>query len=74
MLNLLLAVLMLIAIAILIAIIGVLGLWLSDSSSIVFPGLGIIIATPLVLAFLIVVEAIVVTFAAFLVRYLPILH
>lgn len=74
MLNLLLILLILIAIAVLIAIIGVLGLWMRGADSIAFPGLGIIVATPLLLILLSIVELMLVVLAAYLVRYVPIVR
>ncbi len=69
MVNVLLALLILAAITILVAIIGVLGLWLSGPGSIVFPGLGIVVASGLVLTVLVVVEIVIVFGAAYLTRY-----
>ena len=71
MVNVALGLLILLAVILLVAIIGVLGLWLKGVDAIAFPGLGIIVATPFMLAFLIIVELIVVISAAFLVRKLP---
>lgn len=73
MINLILGVLIVLAVIILLAIIGLLGLWLRGVDSIAFPGLGLIVATGLILILLIIAEIIVVTLAAFLVRAIPIL-
>lgn len=70
--NLALGLLMLLAVILLVAIIGVLGLWLKGVGSIAFPGLGIIVATGLMLAFLIITEVAVIICAAFIVRSIPI--
>lgn len=72
MINLVLAVLIIIATILLIGVIGMLGLWMKGVSNILFPGLGLIVSTPLVLIFLIIVEVAVVTFAAYLVRFISI--
>ena len=68
MLKLMLGLLIVLAVMLLLAIIGVLGLWLKGVGSIAFPGLGLIIATRLILAFLVMIEIVVVTLAAFLLR------
>ena len=65
---------MLIAAAVLVSIIGVLGLWMKGASSVVLPGLGIIVATPLLLMLLLVAEIILVVLAAYLVRYVPVVR
>lgn len=67
----LLLLLYLLAAAILIPLIGALGFWLRGTDSIVLPGLGLIIATPLLVATLAVAEVGVVICAAYCVRYLP---
>jgi|GEM_PF-5609163 len=72
--NLLLALSVLIAAIVLVAIIAVLGFWMKGASSMVLPGLGIIVATPLLLILLLVVEIILVVLAAYLVRYVPIVR
>lgn len=72
--NLLLTLLILIAGMVLVAIIGVLGFWMKGASSIALPGLGIIVATPLLLMLLCVVEIILVVLAAYLVRYVPLVR
>ena len=74
MLNLMLAVLALADIFILVVLIGVLGLWMKGADSLVFPGLGLIVATPLLLALLVTVEAALVVCSAYLVRYIPIVR
>jgi hypothetical protein len=70
--NLALGLLILLAVILLVAIICLLGLWLKGVGSIAFPGLGIIVATGLLLAFLIILETAVVICAAFVVRSIPI--
>jgi hypothetical protein len=70
--SLLLVLLILIAAAILVALIGVLGFWMKGADVIALPGLGLIIATPLILALLVTLEIGVVVLAAYLVRYIPI--
>ncbi|MDQ3668151.1 MAG: hypothetical protein M3410_16575 [Acidobacteriota bacterium] len=72
--NIVLILLILITAIILVAIIGVLGFWMKGADSIALPGLGIIVATPLLLILLIVVEIILVILAAYLVRYIPIVR
>lgn len=72
--NLLLTLLILMAAALLVSIIGVLGFWMKGASSIVLPGLGIIVATPLLLILLLVAEIILVVLAAYLVRYVPVVR
>ena len=67
--NFLLALLILVAVVVLVAIIGVLGLWLSGPTSIVFPGLGVVVASGVMLALLVVFEIAVVFAAAHLTRY-----
>lgn len=66
----LLIILYLIAAAILVPLIGVLGFWLKGTDSIVLPGLGIIIATPLLLTLLVIAELGAILCAAYYVRYL----
>ena len=72
--SLLLVLLILIAAAILVALIGVLGLWMNGTDLIALPGLGLIIATPLILALLVTLEIGVVVLAAYLVRHTPIVR
>jgi hypothetical protein len=60
---------MIIAAIVLIAIVGVAALWLRGDTSVVFPGLGIVVSSGLVLAFLIVIEALIVMLAAYLARH-----
>jgi hypothetical protein len=67
----LLVILYLLAAAILIPLIGALGFWLKGADAIALPGLGILIATPLLVAVLAVAEVGVVLCAAYCVRYLP---
>lgn len=68
----LLAVSVIISIIILTLFIIVLGVWMKGSSSLAFPGLGLIVATPLVLILLLVAEIVMVLSAAYLVRVIPI--
>lgn len=68
MLNLLIVVLSFLAVMILLVIIAVLSLWLHGSSSVVFPGLGLVVATGLLLLVLITVETLLVFGAAYLAR------
>lgn len=68
----LLAISVIISIVILILFIILLGVWMKGTSSLAFPGLGLIVATPLVLVLLLVVEIIIVFIAAYLVRLIPI--
>lgn len=72
MVNVALGLLILLAVILLVAIISLLGLWLKGIGSIAFPGLGLIVATWLILALLIAIEVAVVIFAALLVRSIPI--
>jgi hypothetical protein len=67
----LLVILYLIAAAILVPLIWVLGLWLKGADSIALPGLGIIIATPLLVTVLVMAEFGAIFCAAYCVRYLP---
>lgn len=71
MLKLALAVATLFAVAVLIALIGVLGLWMKGIDSIAFPGLGILVGTKLFLIALAAAECSLVFLAAYLVRFLP---
>lgn len=59
----------LIGLLLLLAIIGVLSLWLGGSKTVLLPGLGIIVAMPLLLALLTTVEVIVLIAAALLWRH-----
>ena len=72
--NLLLVLLILIATVILVALIGVLGIWMKGAHVIALPGLGLLIATPVILVLLVTLEIGVVVLAAYLVRYLPIVR
>lgn len=63
--NFIFTLLILMAVFISLLIMGSLFMWLKGSSSIAFPGLGIIVATPLVTILLIVIELIVVVIAMF---------
>lgn len=67
----LLVLLYLSAAALLLPLIGALGLWLKGVESVVLPGLGLIIATPLLVAALAVAEVGAVFCAAYCVRNLP---
>ena len=66
------AISVIISIIILVLFIFLLGVWMKGSSSLAFPGLGLIVATPLVLILLLVAETIMVLIAAYLVRLIPI--
>ena len=66
--NFLLAVLIILAIAILVALIAILGFWMKGATVIVLPGLGVLIGTPLILTVLIIIEIAVILAAAYLVR------
>ena len=68
----LLAISVIISIVILILFIILLGSWMKGTSSLAFPGLGLIVATPIVLVLLLVLEIIIVFIAAYLVRLIPI--
>ena len=68
----LLAVSVIVSILILILFIIFLGVWMKGSSNLAFPGLGLIVATPLVLILLLVVEIVMVLISAYLVRLIPI--
>jgi hypothetical protein len=70
-LNLTLIVLTLLASVLLAALILTLGLWMRGIDSIVFPGLGLIIATPIIALALLMAEAILVKLTAYLIRYVP---
>jgi hypothetical protein len=70
--QVLLLLLYLLAAAILIPLIGALGFWLKGTNAIALPGLGIIVATPLLVAALAVAEVGAVVCAAYCVRYLPV--
>jgi len=68
----LLAVSVIVSILILIMFILLLGFWMKGATSLMLPGLGVIVATPLVLILLMVVEIIMVLISAYLVRLIPI--
>ncbi|MBA3712411.1 MAG: hypothetical protein H0W76_08165 [Pyrinomonadaceae bacterium] len=68
----LLAISVIISSVILIFIILLLGVWMRGSSSLAFPGIGLIVSTPLVLVLLLVAETVLVLIAAYLVRVIPI--
>jgi hypothetical protein len=70
----LLAISVIISIVILIVFIILLGLWMKGASAVALPGLGLIVATPLALMLLSVVEIVMVLIAAYLVRLIPIGH
>ena len=59
------------ALFLLILFILLLGLWMRGADSLAIPGLGIIVATPLVLLSLFLLEAALVLLAAYLVRFTP---
>jgi hypothetical protein len=67
----LLVILYLVAAAVLIPLIGALGLWLKGADSVALPGLGILVATPLLVAALALAEVGTIFCAAYCVRYLP---
>ena len=67
----LLVILYLAAAALLVPLIWALGFWLKGADSIALPGLGIIIATPLLVSVLVVAETGVIFCAAYCVRHLP---
>ncbi|MBA3242074.1 MAG: hypothetical protein H0T60_12675 [Acidobacteria bacterium] len=62
---------MLAALLILVLFILVLGLWMKGVSSVALPGLGLIVATPLILLLLLFLETVFVILAAYLVRLIP---
>jgi hypothetical protein len=68
----LLAISVIVSILILILFIIFLGFWMKGSSILALPGLGVIVATPLVLILLLVVEIVMVLISAYLVRLIPI--
>jgi hypothetical protein len=70
----LLVILYLVAAAILVPLIGALGLWLKGVGTIAFPGLGILIATPLLVAVLAAAEVGVIFCAAYCVRYISVVR
>jgi hypothetical protein len=74
MLKLALVVSTLLAVLVLIALIGALGLWLKGVGSIAFPGLGIIVGTQMFLILLTLAEIFLVLIAAYLVRFLPLVR
>lgn len=74
MLQALLVLLYLTAAALLLPLIGALGLWLKGVNAVVLPGLGVIIATPLLVAALAVAEVGAVFCAAYCVRHLPVVR
>ena len=67
-----LVLLYLLAAALLIPLILALGFWLRGAGSFALPWLGVIIATPLLVAALAVAEVGVVFCAAYCIRYLPV--
>lgn len=72
--QLFVVVLYLMAAAILLPLIWVLGVWLKGASSIVLPGLGLVVATPLLLMLLVAMEVSVVFVAAYCIRYMPLMR
>ena len=69
MMHLLVGVLMLVAIMILLLIISVLSAGLHDSSTTLFPGLGVVMGNGLVLIILFILEVAVVIITAYLLRH-----
>jgi hypothetical protein len=70
----LLVILYLVAAAVLIPLIGALGFWLKGADVIALPGLGILVATPLLVAVLALAEVGAIFGAAYCVRYLPVVR
>ena len=70
MLNLALLFLTLVACILLVALILTLGLWMRGIGSIAFPGLGVLVATPLLAFALLIAVAMVVALTAYLIRYI----
>ena len=68
----LLAISVIVSILLLILFIIFLGLWMKGSSVLALPGLGVMVATPLVLILLLVAEIVMVLISAYLVRLIPI--
>ncbi len=62
------------AVLTLIIFIGVLGIRMKGADSLAFPGLGLVVATPVVLVLLLVFESLMVLLAAYLVRFIPIMQ
>ncbi len=62
------------AVLTLIIFIGVLGIWMKGADSLAFPGLGLVVATPVVLVLLLVFESLMVLLAAYLVRFIPMMQ
>lgn len=62
--NAILILIVLVALLLLAAILGLLALWLSGAKIVILPGLGFVIRTPFLLAMLLGVEVIVTLFAA----------
>jgi hypothetical protein len=67
----LLFILYLMAAAILVPLVWVLGFWLKGADVIALPGVGIIIATPLLVSVLVIAEVGAIFCAAYCVRFLP---
>ncbi len=65
---------LMIAVLTLIVFIGVLGIWMKGADSLAFPGLGLVVATPVVLVLLLVFESLMVLLAAYLVRFIPMMQ
>lgn len=72
--NLVFVTFILIAVIVLVAIICMLGFWMRGVDVIALPGLGILVATPLLLILLFVVEVFLVMLGAYLMRYVPIVR
>ena len=70
----LLVIFYLVAAAVLIPLIGALGFWLKGANVIALPGLGILVATPLLVAVLALAEVGAIFCAAYCVRYLPVVR
>ncbi len=70
----LLAISVIVAVVILIIFIGILGVWMKGADSLAFPGLGLLVSTPLILVALLVSEIVMVLLAAYFVRYIPIMQ
>ena len=70
----LLAISVIVAVVILTIFIGILGVWMKGADSLAFPGLGLLVSTPLILVALLVSEIVMVLLAAYFVRYIPIMQ
>ncbi len=72
--NLVLVVLFLVAAALLVPLIYILGFWLKGANTLAFPGLGLLLPTPLIVASIVTAEVAVLLLAAYLVRYTPVMR